>query len=228
MITDAALRHKKNWYYLSLIYVAFHVISYFLLQTRDVEYHYVHSFLDDKIPFVEFFIIPYVLWFAYMAGGILFFVLTSKKEFIRLSMFTFVGLGICIMICFFYPTAIAFRPQSFERDNFLIRLTLWIYSTDKPVNAWPSMHCYGSLGINFAMLHSNFFKRKAFLNVSIKVLSTVMALSICASTVLIKQHSILDFFAAVVLCAILYPLVYIVKWPFLKEKPELGRTQETL
>ncbi len=217
MTTGNSPQKGDKLHYIALFYIVFHISAYFLLQLRDVNYNYIHSSLDDKIPFVEYFIVPYVFWFVYMAGGIILFLHTSRQDFLRMSMFTFVGLFICMSIAFIYPTAINFRPSSFERDNIFIRLTLLIYSSDQPVNVWPSMHCFGSLGINFAFLHTNFFKRNTVSNVLIKVSSTIIALAICAATVFIKQHSILDFFAALTLCAILYPLAYIIKWPFLKE-----------
>ena len=36
--------------------------------------------VDDFIPFCEYFVIPYFLWFAYVAIGILYFALNNKKE----------------------------------------------------------------------------------------------------------------------------------------------------
>ena len=50
------------------------VVSYFIiymiwfvwLESRaDEPYHVIHFPLDDYIPFCEYFIIPYLLWFAY-------------------------------------------------------------------------------------------------------------------------------------------------------------------
>ena len=51
------------------------VVSYFVvymiwfvwLESRaDEPYHVIHFPLDDYIPFCEYFIIPYLLWFAYI------------------------------------------------------------------------------------------------------------------------------------------------------------------
>jgi membrane-associated phospholipid phosphatase len=167
------------------------------------------------IPFYEYFIIPYLLWFLYLAVGILFFMFKSKKDYLRLVLFTFVGLFICVLICLIFPTAISFRPTSFDRDNIFIKLVLFIYGTDTPTNVCPSMHCYAAIGINIAVFKSDYFKRKYLL----KTLSAVLMLSICLSTVFIKQHSILDFFAAIGLSAIMYPLAYTIKWKFIYGKP---------
>ena len=33
------------------------------------DFYLIHSPLDDYIPFVEYFIVPYLLWFVYLAAG---------------------------------------------------------------------------------------------------------------------------------------------------------------
>ena len=43
---------------------------------------------------------------------------------------------------------------------------------------------------------------------TILFVAVALAVLISASTVLIKQHSILDIFAALALCAILWPFIY--------------------
>ena len=47
-------------------------------------YHVMHVALDDFIPFNEYFIVPYMMWFLYVAGAILYFLLTSKEDFYRI------------------------------------------------------------------------------------------------------------------------------------------------
>ena len=47
--------------------------------------------LDDYIPFCEFFVIPYYLWFVYMAIGILFIAFTDGKLCWRMGIFLITG-----------------------------------------------------------------------------------------------------------------------------------------
>ncbi len=204
---------KNNGYKLTLLYFIYHIFVYFFYQYISLDYRIIHSPLDDKIPFCEYFIIPYMLWFLYLAGGILFFLSTSKKDYLRLVLFTFTGLFICTVICIVFPTAIDFRPAGFNRDNIFIRLVLLIYGTDTPTNVCPSMHCFAAIGINLAVFKSDYFK-KMYLA---KAVSALIMLSICLSTVFIKQHSIIDFFAAALLSLILYPFAYKIKWKFLND-----------
>ena len=44
-------------------------------------FHLVHMSIDDKIPFVEFFVVPYFLWFGYVAFGIGYFFLKDRQDF---------------------------------------------------------------------------------------------------------------------------------------------------
>lgn len=214
MIKNLGARIKSNAYRLTVLYFAFHIFFYYLFQNIDLKYKYIHSPLDDIIPFCEYFVVPYLIWFLYLAAGILFFMFNSKKDYLRLVLFTFVGLLMCVLICLLFPTAINFRPESFERDNIFIRLVLFIYSIDTPTNVCPSMHCFAAIGINIAVFKSEFFKKRYFL----KALSAVIMLLICLSTVFIKQHSILDFFAAIGLSVIMYVFAYKIKWKFIYGK----------
>ena len=40
-----------------------------LEKTVTSNYHIMHSSLDDMIPFNEYFVIPYLLWFAYVTAA---------------------------------------------------------------------------------------------------------------------------------------------------------------
>ena len=77
-----------------------------------------------------------------------------------------------------------------------------IYAADTNTNVLPSIHALGSLAAVFAAYDCPAFKpwlRKVYV---------LLAILICASTVFIKQHSILDTLAGLVLCLPLYWVVY--------------------
>ena len=61
-------------------YLAFYMICFCLLEKRKVDYHIVTLPIDYKIPFCEYFIIPYLLWFGYIAVVVLFFFFKDKEE----------------------------------------------------------------------------------------------------------------------------------------------------
>ena len=49
-----------------------------LQQNVGKPYHVMHTALDDLIPFNEYFIVPYLLWFLYVAAAIAYFFFTSR------------------------------------------------------------------------------------------------------------------------------------------------------
>ena len=61
-------KYKHAWVFL----YAFIYMPWFMYLekhiTADSEYHVIHSVLDDKIPFVEYFIVPYLLWFVFITA----------------------------------------------------------------------------------------------------------------------------------------------------------------
>ena len=54
-----------------------------LEKTVTSNYHIMHSSLDDMIPFNEYFVIPYLLWFAYVTAAIAYLFFKNKEEYYR-------------------------------------------------------------------------------------------------------------------------------------------------
>ena len=62
-------------------YMCFYLLGFYILEhAGHRHYHVIHSFLDDMIPFCEVFVIPYVLWFVYMAVGIVWFIFWCRDK----------------------------------------------------------------------------------------------------------------------------------------------------
>ena len=56
----------------------------FLLAERgnlSATYYQMHCALDDKIPFCELFLLPYLFWFVYMIGMVIYLFFTDGEEF---------------------------------------------------------------------------------------------------------------------------------------------------
>ena len=73
-----------------------------LQQNVGKPYHVMHTALDDLIPFNEYFIVPYLLWFLYVAAAIAYFFFTSKDDYYRLCTFLFTGMTISLLVCTMY------------------------------------------------------------------------------------------------------------------------------
>ena len=114
---------KKYKHSVVLLYFFLYITWFFYLEkTVTTGYTNVHIGLDDLIPFNEFFIIPYYLWFAYIVATVLYFLLYSKEDYYRLTAFLFIGMTICLIIYTIWPNGQDLRPAVFPRDNFFTDL----------------------------------------------------------------------------------------------------------
>lgn len=199
------------------------ILSYFIIyltwfgyleRTVTTHYHLIHLPIDDYIPFCEYFVIPYIMWFGYVAFGIAFTALHDKKEFYRLCAFLYTGMTVFLVISTLYPNGHNLRPYYFTHHNMFTALCEWLYSTDTPTNLFPSIHVYNSLGIHFAVMHSSYFKDKKH----VQHASLVLCVLIILSTMFIKQHSVFDVSTAFMLAFVMYNVVYIKNWMHLPQK----------
>ncbi|MCR5147995.1 MAG: phosphatase PAP2 family protein [Eubacterium sp.] len=199
-------KFQKYKYLLWLLYVPAYFISFFMLEKRnDVEFHYIHSSLDDSIPFCEFFIIPYYLWFAFIFVSVGFFIFFDFEGFKKLAWFLALGMTAFIIICYFWPNALALRPVEVTRDNFCARIVRFLYKTDTPTNVFPSIHVYNTLCVEIAILKSKLPKKHK----GITTFAVILSVLIIAATVFLKQHSVIDVIGAFVMALLFYLPIYL-------------------
>ena len=75
------------------IFGVIYVLWFYLLEHRtNVQYMVVHMNIDDYIPFCEYFVVPYLLWFAYVPAvlGYLFF--KDRRNYDRCAVFLCTGM----------------------------------------------------------------------------------------------------------------------------------------
>lgn len=168
-------------------------------------YFLIHSPLDDYIPFVEYFVIPYLLWFLFIAAGSFYLFFTDKKEFLRMAAFLIAGMTVFLIICTVYPNGLNLRPAEFPRENIFTDLVRYVYSVDTPTNVLPSMHVFNSIGLCIGLTRTASLKNRPKIRLGIQLFT----LSIILSTVFLKQHSVTDVIAGIVLSGILYQFIYV-------------------
>lgn len=198
---------KKYKHSVVLLYFFIYMPWFLALESSTSRKHIsIHIKLDNYIPFNEWFVIPYLLWFAYVAITVVYFLFNSKEEFYSYTAFLFVGMTICLIIYTIWPNMQNLRPDlsSLGRDNILIRLISNIYAADTPTNVCPSIHAYNSIGTHIAISKNS----KLGSNKLIKFSSFVLCVSICLSTMFIKQHSAFDGLCSIALSIVMYFLVY--------------------
>lgn len=195
--------------FLLLFWVAFGIVfgAVEKLIPRDHYYPVWHP-LDDQIPFCEWFMIPYMFWFVFLVGIHVYLLLVDIPAFKRLMYFVMFTYGITAAVYILWPTCQNLRPTEFPRDNFFTRFIAGFYAFDTNTNVCPSLHVVGSFATAFAAWDTKRFQTPLW-----KMAFLLVALLISVSTVFVKQHSIVDVFWALVLCAAGWILVYgIPQW----------------
>ena len=195
------------------VYALGYYIAFIILERHVTEgsgYHLISAPIDYKIPFCEYFIIPYNIWFVYIMGTVTFFVLVNRpaKEYYRFELNMIIGMTIFLLISWLYPNGLNLRPETFAHDNLFTHMVERLYNRDTPTNVFPSMHVYNSVCAYLALRSCDWMKNKRWL-VSILLVLTVVIIS---STLFLKQHSILDVFAALVINYIAYQIIYRSRW----------------
>lgn len=185
----------------AVCYELFFVACFWLMEKLPRTYHIINFPLDRYVPFCRYAIIPYYAWFVWAPAGFILLFLLSVREFWRAYDAFAWGSFITLLIYLVFPTGLALREPHLEQDIFT-RLVNYIQTVDNPYNVCPSMHVYATMVLAFAVFDSEVL-RAAWC----RVVTAVMTVSICASTVLLDQHSLVDVFCAVVLAAVCYGAV---------------------
>lgn len=179
-----------------------------LERTNTKNYRLIHMAADDYIPFCEVFIIPYLLWFAYVSAVVVYLFFKNKADYFRVCTFLFTGMTIFLIVSTLFPNGHDLRPAAMPRDNIFTAMISALWRTDTPTNLWPSIHVYNSIGAHIAVMRNTALRsRKGILTGS-----RILAFSIILSTVLIKQHSVFDVLTGIAMGAAMYVLVYRREW----------------
>ena len=174
--------------------------------------HVVHCWLDDVIPFNEFFFIPYTFWFALVAGSLLWFFLYDIPNFKNLSKFIIVTQVVAMAVYIIWPSRQDLRPEVFPRDNFFTHLAAFIYAFDTPTGVCPSLHVAYSVGIA-----STWAKRRESPWVW-KIFVIIAAIIISIATAFVKQHSVVDIVCAIPVCLLAEWIVFRDYWRAKRKK----------
>ena len=186
-------------------YGIFYMVSFMLMERSSVETHLIHTFLDDKIPFCEYFIIPYVLWYFVVIGSVLYFALGSpgKKEYYQYMATLAVGMTIFLIVSYVYPNGQDLRPE-LTGGSIFIQAVQFLYLIDTPTNIFPSMHVFNAVACCVALLHNEKCRKNKIFTAGNIILTT----SIVLSTMFLKQHSVEDVITALILNAVCYQIFY--------------------
>lgn len=198
-ITSPEYRHLLlllGW----LVYFALYELTEKLIPAGSC--HIVHSTLDDLIPFCEWFVIPYVGWYALIVVSLLYFMLYNIQSFKNLQKFIILCQLIASFCYIVFPTQQLLRPEEFARDNLLTRLMAEIYAFDTNTGVCPSLHVALSIGITSTWLKDKTAPLWARIFVLVFSLIVILAVSFT------KQHSVVDIYCAAAMCLFVEMIVY--------------------
>ena len=182
------------------VYAVYLVWFFSMEKIPNRNYHIIYSKLDDYIPFYKPAILMYSSWFLMLV--IPFVHLLKKKSYdnlynIIIPMFS--AMFISLIIYVIYPTALDIRVTDITGNDICAWIIRKIQAADTPNNVCPSIHVSTAVIIGYQI-------RKILKNNGkLGVLFSLWSAGICISTMLVKQHSIIDVVCGIVLAyAILF------------------------
>lgn len=195
--------NKHTW--VILIYGIFYISSFVLLEQSNAKPHIIHCVLDDYIPFCEYFIIPYVLWYGFIAVTLWYFAFRcrDRREYWQLIGALGIGMTVFIITSFVYPNGQELRPVLGE-GNLFVQAVKVLYWVDTPTNILPSMHVFNAAACGAAILQNEDCRRQK----GITWCTVALTVLIILSTMFLKQHSVVDVVLALLLYAFCYQLIY--------------------
>lgn len=183
-----------------VVYFAFYFLTENLIPVEAC--HEIYCGLDSIIPFCEWFIIPYTFWYLLIVFSLVYFALYNIDSFKKLQTYIIITQAIAVIVYIVYPSCQNLRPEVFPRDNLLTSFIGLIYTFDTNTGVCPSLHCAYSIAIGSVWL------REKGASPLFKAFIAVTVILICLSTAFVKQHSIVDFFAAIPVCLVAEILVF--------------------
>lgn len=177
--------NKKNIVPVALaviIYLASYYIPKILVSPDRL--HFVKFAIDDLIPLFSPSVIVYAGAFIQWVIAIILMLYFDEDEMHKYSSAIIYGSLFCLVVFMVYPTGII--RIDIEVNNIFDWMLKLVYSNDSIINALPSMHCFVSTIVVYIYRNSKVISRNAYM------LSSIFSVLVFMSTLLTKQHFIID------------------------------------
>ena len=193
--------HPHMWWglylpvYLTMFFIIEHLITdnYWATQTA----------IDDYIPFCEWFIFPYDAWAFLLVAIGLYLIVKDGEGFRRYIWMLALSFFSATVFCVLVPNCQELRPADLQvRDIFTWAVQL-TYDLDTNTNVFPSVHVLGVIAAVSSVWETPGLRKTGWCWAA-----TVYGLVIIASTLLVKQHALLDVLAAIPWGLASYWIVY--------------------
>jgi membrane-associated phospholipid phosphatase len=212
--------HREVWWIIA--YMVIYIGGVRIMENaRHVHYHVIHTWLDDQIPFCEYFIIPYAIWFVFNIYVVGWFVLKAEKyEYYRLITALMLGMTVFLVVSVVYPNRLFLRPDTVDTSSLCGKLVAFLYRIDTSTNVLPSIHVYNTVVVCHAINSNAKLRRRK----GVFVASNVLGVMIILSTMFLKQHSVID----VSLGLVMGVLIQIISDRIFETEEEKALAKETV
>lgn len=190
---------NKIYPLLFMLFIPLVNIFYPFLNNSSRGVHYLVLNIDNKIPFVKIFCVPYMLWYPLIIFCLVLFCNKDKRVYYNALSSQVLGMIVCFIVYSLFQTSVP-RPELAGNDV-LTNIIRFIYNTDLPYNCFPSIHVMSSYIMVRAAYDTPAIKKKDAFFIALSSFLVII------STQLIKQHVILDLISGVMLGEFIYKLV---------------------
>lgn len=202
---------------LMFLYFPIYLTWFFVLEQLIVTDYWVSWLpIDDRIPFLPGFILPYVLWFPNVILPAFLLYFSDTGAFKRYGWYVIIAFSLGMLICGAFPNGQNLRPQLPQEKDFFTSWVALIYAADTNTNVLPSLHVVGCVGT--ACCVCDCARRHPLLR-RWRIPLLLLQVLITASTVFVKQHSMLDLLAGLALGGL-------VAWGVWRKGSPLRRTPQ--
>ena len=191
-----------------VLYLLFYLAVFAYVEHKPVHnMHMLVSKWDRLIPFCEYFIIPYFMWFVYVAAAVLYFAFVEKDRSQYWALITNLGIGMTLflIVSLVYPNGHTLRPTYLHRNNIFMDMVRFLWSIDTPTNVLPSIHVFNSVAVHIAVAGCPALREK---HPWVVHSSLILCIAIVAATMFLKQHTVIDVITALGLNIVCYYFVY--------------------
>ena len=124
--SPAHILAREHLFTVICLYTVFYIFWFrHLEQTVSGDYLIMHTKVDEWIPFLPVFIVPYLLWFLYIFAALVYFSRADKDEAADLCLFLALGMTSSLLICTLFPNGTDLRITANPANGFFEHL-VWM------------------------------------------------------------------------------------------------------
>lgn len=184
----------------SITLIVIQSIFYAFSRCIQGEAHLLGNVIDEAIMFNVYAIIPYSLWYFMLVIVPYYLYKKDKNNFIKYIISYLLVTIIANIIFVAYPTTVI-RPGVLG-ITYIEKFANFIFKIDTPiVNCFPSLHCAISM---LWILYVDTSSKTSLLS---KILTTFICVCIMASTLIIKQHVVIDAISGIIIASTIFLLI---------------------